>query len=389
MTRSASLVSGLIVLVCSSLPASAQMLGVTWTGNVYKLDPATGNGSFLGATGYGSMNALTSDCAGNFYSASGSSLIRIDPGTGTGSVALALPLLSVRGLAYNPADGLLYAIENGGGPTSVGFPDDLYTIDLTGGSTTLVGNTGFNGIQGLAFAGGALYGWETGSGNGVGFGLLKIDPATGATVDVNPAVGGLAASEQFLAADSAGQLYTGRDQLYTVNAATGATTLIGGVGYADLRGADFPGTCCTTTTYCTAKVNSCGGTPDISSTGAPSASATSGFVVSGSGARMAKAGLVMYGPNGRGNAPFNGGILCIEPTGLRRSVAVTSVGGTPGNCDASLMLDWNAFASGNAGGNPAAFLLIVGQQVNMQRWGRDTVANGSYLSDGLEYSVCP
>jgi hypothetical protein len=31
----------------------------------------------------------------------------------------------------------------------------------------------------------------------------------------------------------------------------------------------------------------------------------------------------------------------------------------------------------------------VGQQVNVQWWGRDTVANGSYLSEGLEYVVAP
>jgi hypothetical protein len=389
MKRAIECVSCLAVLACLSSSASAQMLGVTWSGLVYKLDPATGSGVLLGASGYSSINAMAADCGGNVYSASGSSLIRIDPNTGVGSLALALPLSSVRGLAYNPADGLLYAIENGGGPTSVSVPDNLYKIDLVAGTTTLVGNTGFNGIQGLSFAGGLLYAWETGSGNGVGFGLLEVDPATGAAVDVNPAIGGFAATDQFLASDPAGQLYTGRDALYKVDVATGATTPIGGGGYADLRGADSLGTCCSTALYCTAKTSSCGGTPALSSTGSPSASATSGFVVRGSGARMAKGGLVVYGPNGSGNVPFQGGILCVNATGLRRSAAVISSGGTPGNCDAHFELDWNAFASGNAGGNPAPFLLSVGQQVNLQWWGRDTVANGSYLSNALEYSVCP
>ena len=58
-------------------------------------------------------------------------------------------------------------------------------------------------------------------------------------------------------------------------------------------------------------------------------------------------------------------------------------------CDATLSLDWNGFAAGIGGGNPAAFLHTVGQQVNLQWWARDTLANGSYLSDGLEYLVCP
>jgi hypothetical protein len=142
-------------------------------------------------------------------------------------------------------------------------------------------------------------------------------------------------------------------------------------------------------TYCTAKTNSCGGAPAIGSTGIPSAAAQSGFVVTGSGARMAKTGLVIYSPNGRNNAPFQGGTLCIAAQGLRRSPVATSTGGSPGMCDATLSMDWNAFASGVGGGNPAAFLKNVGQQVNLQWWARDTMANGSYLSNGLEYTLCP
>jgi hypothetical protein len=54
----------------------------------------------------------------------------------------------------------------------------------------------------------------------------------------------------------------------------------------------------------------------------------------------------------------------------------------------------NAFASGNyAPGfpiyNPAAFLSLPGQQVNCQWWGRDTPATGSFMSNALEYWVCP
>jgi hypothetical protein len=142
-------------------------------------------------------------------------------------------------------------------------------------------------------------------------------------------------------------------------------------------------------TYCTAKTNSCGGTPAIGSTGTPSAAAQSGFVITGSGARPAKTGLVIYGPNGRNNAPFQGGTLCVAASGLRRSPVSTSTGGSPGACDATLSMDWNAFASGAGGGNPAAFLKNVGQQVNLQWWARDTMANGSYLSNGLEYTLCP
>ena len=49
----------------------------------------------------------------------------------------------------------------------------------------------------------------------------------------------------------------------------------------------------------------------------------------------------------------------------------------------------NAFASGNAGGNPAAFLTLPGSMINAQWWGRDSVMTGSFLSDGVEYVVAP
>jgi hypothetical protein len=147
---------------------------------------------------------------------------------------------------------------------------------------------------------------------------------------------------------------------------------------------------CIGVTYCTAKTNSCGGTPAIGSTGTRSVSAGSGFVITGSGAIQGKFGLIVYGPNGRGNAPFNGGILCVAAQGVRRSVTSAATGGTGAPvCDATLSLDFNAFAAGTIGGNPAMFLGIVGQQVNAQWWARDTVANGSYLSDGLEFVNCP
>jgi hypothetical protein len=138
--------------------------------------------------------------------------------------------------------------------------------------------------------------------------------------------------------------------------------------------------------YCTAKVNSCGGQPSISSSGAPHASATSGFVVSADQARGQKFGLFVYGDKGRAADPFQGGLLCVG-TPLRRSVPVRATG-TPGICNGTFALDMSCFASGGCGGNPAPFLLVPGTRVSIQCWGRDTVANGSYLSNALEFDVC-
>jgi hypothetical protein len=138
--------------------------------------------------------------------------------------------------------------------------------------------------------------------------------------------------------------------------------------------------------YCTAKPGLSCGTPAMSTFGAPSASATSGFVVLAGPARSNKSGILLYTDQGAGVAPFNGGTLCIKAP-LKRSAAVTSGGFS--TCDGEFALDMNAFASGNAGGNPAPFLLTAGTVVFTQWWGRDSVATGSFLSNAMHYTVCP
>lgn len=148
--------------------------------------------------------------------------------------------------------------------------------------------------------------------------------------------------------------------------------------------------------YCTTKPGLACGVPQIASTGSPSASAASGFVVSAQPARSTRAGVLLYTNNGRANLPFPSGghILCISASPLRRGGPVDS-GGTPGpNCDGAFSLDMNAYASGNYNPpfpthNPAAFLLVPGTQVNCQWWGRDSVATGSFMSNALEYCVGP
>jgi hypothetical protein len=52
-------------------------------------------------------------------------------------------------------------------------------------------------------------------------------------------------------------------------------------------------------------------------------------------------------------------------------------------------VDWNAWARGDLGGNPAAFLNVPGTEVTCQWWGRDTAANGIYLTEALVDTVCP
>jgi VCBS repeat protein len=145
-------------------------------------------------------------------------------------------------------------------------------------------------------------------------------------------------------------------------------------------------------TYCTAKLNSLGCLPGISSLGIPSSSGASGFTVRATNVRNNKPGLLFYGTNGRAALAFQGGTLCVKPP-VKRTPAVTSGGSPAGNdCTGVLAIDMNAFAAGSLGGNPLPALSVAGTTVDCQWWGRDPgfpAPNNTTLTDGLEYEICP
>ncbi|HUR27769.1 MAG TPA: FG-GAP-like repeat-containing protein [Planctomycetota bacterium] len=151
--------------------------------------------------------------------------------------------------------------------------------------------------------------------------------------------------------------------------------------------------CIPPVTYCTAKVNALGCTPAIGSSGAASASAGSGFVITGANVRNNKPGLVIYTSGGRAAVPFQGGWRCINNP-IRRTTPLNSGGNpTPANdCSGVYAIDMNSFAVGAVGGLPAAYLLVAGTVVDAQCWGRDPgfpAPDNSTLTDALEFLVCP
>jgi hypothetical protein len=155
-------------------------------------------------------------------------------------------------------------------------------------------------------------------------------------------------------------------------------------------------------TFCTAKQNLTCGAPSIGAAGGASATAASGFTVTGGPARSCKAGMLLYNTSLGAALPFQGGTLCIAATGLRRAGSTNSMGTAGNDCDGFFAIDMNAFAQGSwtvpdcdgqpAGipaNTPAAFLTTPGTNVYGQYWGRDSMQTGSFVSDGLSWVIGP
>jgi hypothetical protein len=146
-------------------------------------------------------------------------------------------------------------------------------------------------------------------------------------------------------------------------------------------------------TYCTAKPNSLGCVPTISSLGTPSATAGSGFTLAGYSVRNNKSGLLIYGVNGPAASPFQGGTLCVSSP-IKRTGGQNSAGSSPpvNDCTGSYIIDMNAFAVSAGPPVPLPALRVAGTVVNCQFWGRDPgfpSPNNTTLSDALVYSVGP
>jgi hypothetical protein len=119
--------------------------------------------------------------------------------------------------------------------------------------------------------------------------------------------------------------------------------------------------------YCQGKQNSLGCLVHSSVSGAPSASAGSGFRLRAHSVLSQVPGLLFYGTTAPLAVPFGDATLCVRPP-LRRLPPTTSGGSQPpaSACDGLLEADFNArIATGSDAG------LVAGTTVFAQFWARD------------------
>ena len=141
---------------------------------------------------------------------------------------------------------------------------------------------------------------------------------------------------------------------------------------------------CAPSSYCTGKVNSLGCVPAMSSSGTPSTTSATPFLVTCSNVLNQVSGLLMYS-HAPGATPFQGGTLCIG-TPLKRTSTQNSGGNAGGpDCSGIFSLDFNARIQ--SGVDP---LLITGSEVFCQYWSRDSAsASTTSLSNALRLLINP
>jgi hypothetical protein len=148
-----------------------------------------------------------------------SDLYTIDPTTGTATLVGPIGY-AVTGLAFDPTTGKLYGVTTGNSTSS---PRSVITIDRVTGAGTPVGPFGgcCDNIADLAFKGGKLFGWGEGPDD-----LVKIDKATGAATVVGNS--GRSTYGDAMSVDKNGILYAAiegtSNNMYRVSMSTGAVS---------------------------------------------------------------------------------------------------------------------------------------------------------------------
>jgi WD40 repeat protein len=207
------------------LYAGAGNFGTAVDGSILILDQSTGAGTLLGTPSTLGITGLAFDSLGDLYATTvknGITLEKIDPNTGLQLSSIALST-GIGDLSFQPLTDVLFGISQGG---------VLYTINVSTGTETLVGDTTTGRTGGLAFApDGTLYlaGLDRSPQNTTGFALMTLNPATGAithSVSISVFYDGLGIrpSDGVIFGDTAGNV---GDFIETIDPTTGIETFLG------------------------------------------------------------------------------------------------------------------------------------------------------------------
>ncbi len=235
------------VMVLLATPAHGQtLLGNGFDGVLYNVDFTTGNASNPRSTGTGdsSLTGIAISSNGTLYGLTtfvgnpANSLVTIDPVTGMSTTigSTGLTTIAEGGLAFDPTNGTLFGIQN------IPSNRELFTLDISTGSATVIGNLGglLDGdFSSMAFApDGTLYILDTGQMSMSR--LLTVDKSTAATISSVTLSMDLGFTSGMAFHPVTGTLYVadggvgeGTDSLYTLDPLSGDLTLVGPTGLPD------------------------------------------------------------------------------------------------------------------------------------------------------------
>ena len=225
------------VIAAAALHAPAVQASVLYgadfpgAANVYTLNQSTGAAGLVGNSGVEIGDMTSNPAAGILWGIdiSGATLRTFNPATGlpTGAVSLlnaAGAPVAITSIAYDVVTGTLY------GNTAVGFgapADTLYSINPVTGLVTAVGAIGFTDVYALGFdQSGTLFGVADLTNE-----LIAINTGTGAGALIAGLSLGFVYDIASRPEDNAMFLAdSGTFSLYTLNTASGATSLVGPYG---------------------------------------------------------------------------------------------------------------------------------------------------------------
>jgi len=369
-------------LACAGLvaPTAAQFVGVTFTGDIVRVDAATATASLEMSTGFDGLQGMTISPHGRIWciqraGATGPQLVEVDTLLGTAFSIGFTYLNSTTALALSPSNAL-YTVD------IVGTRSRLYLLDLTlmpSQPGILIGEIKlgslFTSVYGLTFApDGTLYGWETSRG------LITIDPLTAQAIDVDPLSTN---TEQMsgLTWASDGFLYGGYQYLYRIDPATGVATLLGGpLAFGGIRGLE-PFSFTPPTAYCQPKRNSAGCRPAIRVHGSSSLSGPDTLRFSASNVLPQKPGLLIWSLTPQ-QVIFGGGALCVKLPIIRLGAQMSTGSGL---CDGGYAQPFTQAYMASKGLQP-------GDRVHAQWWSRDPgypTPNNVGLTEGVMFEVLP
>ena len=201
----------------------------TSPGAVVIIDQSTGAGTVLGTpNNAGGITGFAFNSLGQLFATvsppGGSAFLeQIDPVTFTeiGSPVSLSADPNIGDLTFQPNTDILFGVSN----NRSSAPGTIYTINTTTGVETLIGNPASGTGGGLAFApDGTLY--------YANFTLFTLDPTNASVITqvaLTPSlvIDGLGIRADGVLFANVGQ---GNDSIYTIDPATGASTLVGGIG---------------------------------------------------------------------------------------------------------------------------------------------------------------